>query len=275
MVLELIFSRKKVENHPYLIFIESFLIVVISFFLLPWIFQENLSILLLTFSSLSLSPLLYLIFLDENRFIRERTQELIFGNLNILYVLFWVFMGTMAAYSFLFSISNEKQKQNFFKLQIEELKHIQNASNTGNFLLAERSKERTFWEIVKNNLKILGIFFLLSFVYGVGAIYVLVWNSSLLGIILAENSTITMNLTKNFISLVNSTLHLLVIAPYLLPEILAYILFSLIGITVSISISKKLFFKHFRKIFLNSLFFFVLAIFLLLFGALIETYYLE
>ena len=137
-----------------------------------------------------------------------------------------------------------------------------------------------FQKILSNNLKVLLVTFGFSLFYGAGAVFILVWNASIIGTaigILVRNSLASIseifgiiNLAAYFGVFTGSILRYAIHGFF---EILAYFVGALAGGMLSLAVSKHEFnTKKFRKVSLDVFNLSCLALALLILAALIEIY---
>jgi len=117
-----------------------------------------------------------------------------------------------------------------------------------------------------HNFQVLGLMFLFSLLYGIGALYLLLWNASIIGVILGQKLA-----EQGILGVIAGFLGLI---PHGIFEITAYLVAALAGGIISIAImrssNKKPFFKYMiEDVALLTL----LSIVLLVIGAAIEAYY--
>ena len=118
--------------------------------------------------------------------------------------------------------------------------------------------------IITNNLRVMALSFALSFLIGSGAIVILAWNASILGLYLA--SFLRQGLLEEFVA---KTVGIIPHAPI---EIGAYFLAGIAGGIISVGlIREKVFSKEFFLVFKDSLLLLAWAIVAVIIGALIEV----
>ena len=129
-----------------------------------------------------------------------------------------------------------------------------------------------FGAILLNNIKVLAFVLLFSFIYGAGAIFILTWNASVISVAIG-------NTIRNIISSSPTSYFAafsIGLGRYLthgIPEIGAYFIGGLAGGMISIAIIKHEFIdRKFRKLIIDSSYLVLLALCLLIFAALLETF---
>jgi len=142
-----------------------------------------------------------------------------------------------------------------------------NGRATGNFI----SEMNLFFRIFTNNFRVMLFCLFFAFVYGAGAIFILTWNASVIGV--AIGSFIKTNIMNygNYAHL--TTFALLRYLTHGIPEILAYFVAGLAGGIISIAVIRHDFrTKKFEHILLDSVDLILLAILILIIAGLIEVY---
>ncbi len=263
MVLESIFSSKKIENKPLDMLLLSILITSTSFFLSTIVFPEYVGIVFPLIITMAMTPVVYNIFNDEESQERMQAKHIIektflerHGEIIYLFSLFFlgVFLSTFVITLFL----PEEKLLFFFKPQIDSITTIKSAS--GAFMSNE-----VLFKIVLNNLKIMLFAFVFSLVFSTGALFILSWNASIIAIFLA-------NFIRggSFSEFINVTLQIIPHAPV---EFLAYFLAGIAGGILSAGIIREnVRSKAFVLILKDSLILLGLSIIAVLAGALLETY---
>jgi len=129
-----------------------------------------------------------------------------------------------------------------------------------------------FTYILYNNMMVLLLFFAFSIIFGAGAIYLLLWNASIIGVFLGIKASEYMsnNIIHKFILV--PAISLIEILPHGILEFLGYFLAALAGNILSIAFIKNLDRESLENILSDSLALFVLAILFIFVAAVIEAY---
>ena len=136
-----------------------------------------------------------------------------------------------------------------------------------------------FMDILVNNLKVMALAFVFSFVYGAGAIFIIAWNATIIGVLIAKIAVepalfpqlgiIGNNLFVNYaLALPTMLLRLL---PHGLFEFLAYFVAAIAGGILSVGIIQEKFKFDYKLILRDSITYLTVAGLLLVIGAFIET----
>lgn len=263
MVLESLFPAEKIENKPIDMLILSVIISYASMFLAYVVFPEYAGVVFPLLITVAMTPVFYNIFIYEEEIEREEAEKKIqqsflnrHGETIYLFSLFFlgVFFSIFLATIFL----PENLITEIFKPQIQAITAIQ--SITGAIIA------QSFLEIIVfNNLKIMLFSFILSFIFGTGAVFILGWNASILAVFLA-----------NFVrkgEIVGFFSRTAAILPHAPVEILAYFLAGIAGGMLSAGIIReKVRSKEFWLVLRDSIFMFSLSILAVVLGAFLEIY---
>ncbi|MGC9133022.1 MAG: stage II sporulation protein M [Nanopusillaceae archaeon] len=134
------------------------------------------------------------------------------------------------------------------------------------------STNKLFTYILFNNMTVLLLFFSFSIIFGAGAIYLLLWNSSIIGVFLGLKAT-EINTTNIFYKYIfYPFLSLSEMLPHGLLEFLGYFLAALSGNILSMAFIKGLDKETLENILSDSLALFVLSILFIFIAAVIEAY---
>jgi uncharacterized membrane protein SpoIIM required for sporulation len=145
----------------------------------------------------------------------------------------------------------------FFQVQSSKINQIQGVSGAlthGDF--------GSFSRILMNNLQVTVFAFLFSLFFGAGAVFIIAWNASILGVYISQ-------LSRHALEIPWWGLFFL---PHGVPEIGGYIIAGLAGGIVSAAIIRKNNKKVLKIIILDSVKLIVLAVALIFLGAAIEVY---
>lgn len=130
--------------------------------------------------------------------------------------------------------------------------------------------------IIVNNLKVLLLMFLTSIILGAGALYLLVWNASIIGIYIGEvaHNIQHIYLLSKFPSfLLAFPTAIFKLFLHGIPEIAAYFIGAVAGGILSVAVIKhRPFDDQFRKICIDSLLLFMVSVGLIFISGIIEAY---
>lgn len=276
MVLESLISPFKAERQPWEMFFIGFLYSSVAIFLSLWIFKESASLVMVFLTVLATVPLLYqVIKLEEEKDLSSKKESLLLKEHGrVLAFLMFMFLGITLSFTVWYVFLPEEVVQHTFFTQTQTIVDISNKV-TGTV-----TKTTLFSKIFLNNVKVLAFCILFAFLYGVGSIFVLVWNASVIGT--AMGNFIRSHLsgyaqTFGFVSVAKYfhvfSLSLLRYIVHGTPEILAYFVGGLAGGIISIAVIRHDFrTKKFDKVIMDSADLLIIAIVLLFIAALLEVY---
>jgi uncharacterized membrane protein SpoIIM required for sporulation len=177
MVLERLISLKTAIKQPAWMFIIGGVVSVISLFVAYFVFQTSVGMFTSLLVTITLTPLTLSLFrYDEEKEEQEKDldnmnfiQRLLFHK-EVLVIYAAFFAGMIIVFSIIYLLLPDAMSQKMFAQQIDQIDVIR-----GKFLFID-----TFMNIIKNNITVLILSFIFSFVFGAGAIFILSWNASVL-----------------------------------------------------------------------------------------------
>ena len=269
MVLEILIGPNKAESHPKSMFFYGFLYASIALLLSYWIFESQASLIAVFLTVFACIPLVHRTFQQQEKLDLEIDDEaiLIKKHWKALKFLLYLFFGFLAAYSLWFIFLPEAISIKLFQSQLDTIKSINGQAIFGNFV-----GQGVFFKILLNNIKVLLFCIFFSFFYGAGALFILIWNASVISAAIGT-------FVREKLSSVFSYFHIvpLAIIRYMTHgvfEILAYFIGGLAGALISFAIinnhlpSEK--FKHILK---DAFDLVLIALVILVLGALVEVYF--
>jgi uncharacterized membrane protein SpoIIM required for sporulation len=267
MVLESIIPVKKVIKNPIDMFIFSMIITFVSVYLADLIFPGTSTGKIITlFITVGITPMIFGIFRKEEEIEREEAEhkinEKFFQRHEETILLFSLFfLGVFLSLFIISTLSDEVYVKYMFEDQLNEISRVTSmAGSSGSFIASEMIQI-----IIENNLRVMGLSFILSFLIGSGALIILAWNASILALYLS--SFLRKGLMEEF--LVRS----ISLIPHAPIEIVAYFLAGIAGGILSAGIIReKMFSKEFFLVLRDSLILLGLAIVAIFIGAFIEVF---
>lgn len=267
MVLESLFSARKIEKNPWDMLILSVIVTLVCIYISYVIFPEYAGIITPLLVTVAMTPIIFMVFkIDENMEHDEakHTIEKTFWERHdeTLTIFTMFFIGNFLAIFFVSLIAPESFLTSVFAQQINAI----NAINppTGQMLGAVAGGSGLLQIILFNNLKVMFFSFLLSFLIGTGALFILSWNASILAIYLAM--FVRAGLYHEFL------LRSVGIAPHAPVEILSYFLAGIAGGILSVGvIREKINSPSFKLVFRDSLIMLGLAFLAVVLGAMLEV----
>lgn len=258
MVLEAVANINKKLSKPHEMFYVGVLFASIATIMAIWTFKSSPSLIAVFFTVMIGIPFIYnLLKFEENREVKLKNEsEILRAHKKPMLMYFYMFLGITLAFFLWQTILPNAGLGDF---QIHTIQQINSVSGkvheyfggadvTGNFL---RSDFPTFMKIFSNNMRVMVFSLVFSMVFGVGALFILVWNSSVLATAfthfyqkyLAAYGLFGYNNIKSVIfAFSQSSLRYLV---HGIPEIAAYLVAGFAGGILSASIINGHYKTHF------------------------------
>jgi uncharacterized membrane protein SpoIIM required for sporulation len=272
MVFESLINPKNAEDKPWHIVFVSFVYSFLAIFFAHSMFPSESSILSIAFITIIFVPFFQKLFEIEEEKESMAVRNLIKGNIfsrhkQIIYVFSAFFFGVIIAMSFVFTFL--PQFYDVFEVQAKTMKDL-GYEPTG-AVATPMNRFNTFFE---NNTKVMLLVFILSALFGAGAIFILAWNASIIAIYAGY---FVQSLTNKGMAAATAYLYglpvgLASIALHGVPEIVAYFLAGLAGGILSVGIMKeRIGAKNFNKVFIDALVFLAVAELLIFAAAWLEV----
>jgi len=280
IMLEILMKPKRAERRPWEMFFVGLVWASVSLALVVFVFgkdsilKEGGGLLLVTFTVICCMPFMYyLIKLEEGKDIEiNDSGKLIKEHSKAVHALMWMFLGLIVAFSFWYSVAPDVVGPNF-NFQIKTFCAINNPANF-NYCIEQNSipigtgkvaGTDAVLGIFANNVYVLIFTILFSLAFGAGAMFILVWNASVIAA--AIGIFTNKSLAQLPIGLFRYMIHGV-------PEIAAYFVGALAGGIISVAVIRKdLRREGTWKILQDSLLMIIIAIFILIVAALMEVYF--
>lgn len=269
MVLDYLLTPKDATRHPAKLFVVAALFV--SFGVLVELFLPSLRGSIIIFAMVPAIPLVWLLLFKEEQKggaapckslmdAVEHEGSFLARHSVIIEVFSFFFLGALVAYAFWYAVLPPDTSQALFSDQLSELENIRGA-----FAGAVINPDRISF-LFFHNLQVMALMFVFCLLYGVGSIYLLLWNASIIGVVLGEKLRAEglLGIFHGFLSLV----------PHGIFEIAAYFVASLAGGILSICLMRghwKL--PGFKRVLVDVAMLAVIAVVLVGVGAFIEGSY--
>ncbi len=290
MVLEAIVSVEGVRKHPVSIFFFAVILSSVCLFAAYYLFPNSSSILSLAFITVGMMPIMHTLMVVEETMEVERpgwAPGFIARHFGLIKVYAWFFLGIIASYAIWYVILPPTASQ--LCIAAEEPKPLTClipakdkvfseqtlvfSAITGRVTLGwkecknpeTRSFEKCTAFIFNNNWGVMLMAVALSFLYGAGAIFLIGWNASIIGLFIGMEI-----LDVHWIA---GLLRAVSYLPHGIWEIVGYFIGAIAGGIISVAISKRKYRTHeFEIIAKDVLVLVVLATAILLIGALVEAW---
>lgn len=265
MVLESLFSARKIESKPVDMLVLSILVSLASVALAYLVFPEYAGVVFPLLITVGMAPVFYRILGDDEKVEEEESEGKIKESFfqrhrETIWLLSLFFIGAFAVVFFASLLLPENIAQALFKPQLDAISFSK--SITGNAL-----SQDAFGIIFSSNMKIILFSFALSFFLSTGALWILGWNASVLGVYLAGFLKDGM-----FAQFASSSIGIFPHAPI---ELVGYFLAGIAGGILSAGLIREkhnLMCKEFRLVLRDSLILLALAAIAIGTGAVIESY---
>ena len=277
MVLESLINPLKAEKEPWEMLFIGFLYPSVAILLSLWIFKQQTSLIMIFLTVLASVPLIYATIKDEETKDEEIMEErtLLREHSRALAFFSFLFLGFTLAFAGWYVFLPADLLSTVFQVQTQTILDINNRV-TGSFM----ETLNLFTIIFFNNVKVLIFCILFAFIYGTGAIFILTWNASVIGVaignfIRSEIASVAASTgaagAAQYFQIVS--IGLLKYAIHGIPEVFAYVVAGLAGGIISVGVIRHEFSTNrFENILLDSSVMLVGALILLLIAALLEVF---
>lgn len=278
MVLESIIDPFNAKKHPAWLFFIGMAFAILSLLFGYWIFKDQASMIIVFLTVILSVPLMYATIEeeeeedwkinDERTLLKEHGKAIIF--LSSLFLGF--FVGFVLIYVFL----PAGMVDNIFSVQMTTINQINGVSPTGGFL----DYSGVFFKILTNNAKVLLFSMFFAFFFGAGAIFILVWNASVIATAVGNYIREGLSVAAAAVGFTGAALYFnlltLGIFRYIthgIFEIVAYFMGALAGGIISMSIvNHGLNSDKFRNVMYDTMLLVLIAFGLLVVGAFVEVF---
>jgi len=270
MVLESILNPKIAEQKPYVLILIGFLYSSVAFLLSTIIFEGQASLVSVFLIVFAAVPLFYNTMKYEEKkdetLLREK--EILKEHFKAFRFFMSFFLGVCLAYTFFYLFLPQRYLIQLFSSQIDTIVSINGK------LTATTSMLNNFTAILTNNLKVLSLCILFAFLYGAGAIFILTWNASVLGVAMGQLMRRTLSSIGGPFSYFQAfSLGIVRYFIHGIPEILAYFVAGMAGSLISYASIKYSFqTKKYKKILYDASLLVVISIALIFLAAFLEVF---
>ncbi|MFH0712169.1 MAG: stage II sporulation protein M [archaeon] len=279
-MIEMLVKPKRAERRPWEMFFIGMFYASVALLLVMFVFgkdsilKEGSGLLIVIFTVVCCLPFMYYIIkLEEGKDVEiSDSGRLIKEHSKALYALMWLFLGFVIAFAFWYIVLPESAGQNF-NFQIKTFCAINSPSHY-NYCLEQHgipvatgaaTGTTAILNIFSNNIYVLIFTILFSLAFGAGAIFILVWNASVIA------SAIGIFAKENLMSLPIGVLRYMI---HGIPEIGAYFVGALAGGIISVAVIRRdLKGEGLWRILQDSLLMIIIAIGILFVSAFVEVYF--
>jgi uncharacterized membrane protein SpoIIM required for sporulation len=284
MVLEALISPDKAENRPALLIFLGFIYTSLAMFLAYMIFKQYSSLFMVFLATIASIPLMYkIIKMEEEKDLTDTSEVILLKeHWKALSAFMYLFLGVTLAFVFWYIILPSETVSVLFESQTSTIISINGRTTeiTGNVITGGATSFSVFSKIFFNNVKVLLFCVLFSFLYGAGAIFILLWNASVIGTAIGNfiRTNIASIVTQAggasagaYFSVVSIGLFKYIIHGF--PEILAYFVGALAGGIISIAIiNHDVATRKFEHVILDAADLMMLALVITFIAAILEVY---
>ena len=275
----MLMKPKRAERRPWEMFFIGLFYASVSLLLVTYVFRGDdilragSGLLLVIFTVMSCLPFVYYIIkLEEGKDLEiDDSGKLIKEHSRALQALMWLFLGFVVAFAFWYIILPDVAGQNF-NFQVRTFCAINNPANYdfcvdsygANSLTASATSSRVFLSIFSNNISVLIFTIIFSLLFGAGAIFILVWNASVI------SAAMGIFAQGEIIRLPGALARYMI---HGIPEISAYFVGALAGGIVSVAVIRKDLVGERKWIILqDSILLVIIAVVILIVAAIMEVY---
>ena len=276
MVLESLVNPELARRKPHDMFFFGVFTASIGLFLSYWVFRQFSSLIMVFLITLASVPFLYftlkseesidLQFLDEKTILKKHSR--------VLYSLMLLFLGTTFSLSVWYVLLPTEMVTVLFSSQSQTIVEINNQITGGVASLGIVAR------IFLNNIRVLVFSVIFAFLYGVGALFILTWNATVIAAAIGNFVRRNVASSAGAVGLEKVSAYFSVfsfgILRYIIhgiPEILAYFVGGLAGGIISMAIiNHDLFHAHREQIMYDAAELILIAVGLLFVASILEVY---
>ncbi len=280
MVLEEIVNPAEAKKRPWETFLLGAVYATVGLFLAFWVFREYSSMFMVFLTTLATVPLLYFTIKgEEEADVKLKTEiAMLKEHSKVLLFLLALFLGVTVSLAIWYVVLPGSMVDTLFSSQIQTITAINDHISSS--AVSADVQSGLLLRIFLNNVRVLVFSILFSFLYGMGAIFILTWNASVIAAAIGNfvRGTITSYAqAAGFVGL-GTYFHVFSIgflkyAVHGIPEILAYFVGGLAGGIISMAIVRHdLFSERKEKVVFDVAELILLSVAILFFAAILEVY---
>jgi len=259
VVFEYFLGAKDVEGFPLLMFSAGLIYAVVSVPLALLFFPEGAAMMGVSLTTIAAIPLIMRIIDFEADLLELYPKSVASRETKIVVLFLWFFMGEVAGFTMAYLLMSPTQFKTAAALQLQDLSQV-NAIRTE--ITGHAIDPTTVVSIIfSNNIRVYIIGLILSFIYGTGSVFILSWNASVVGALLAQQ-------IRQTDSIMAGILRFLAILPHGVLEYGAYILGGVGGALLSLYIMQR---DRDKRLLMDIIILLVSGIILLYIGAVVEA----
>lgn len=275
MVLESLLKPRLARRHPVIMLIDAFILCAVAMAVSLQTFPQYASVLSVAMITVGIVPLLYSIFSKEEKEEAKHPGTAISfleRHFDIIMIYSWFFIGLIIAFTFLYWYLPDAQRALAFKEQdsvwgqISTLRpNISQANAAGPACKSPEMFTLAVNCIFANNANVLFWALLFSLVYGVGSIFLIAWNASVISVVIGKELLAT--------DITRAAMRAIGLLPHGIPEVAAYFIGAIAGGILSVGLTRKnLHKKEFETCVKDAIVLVVTAYIILFVAAIMEAY---
>lgn len=276
MVLESLVTPLTAEERPWQMFFLGILFSLVGIGFSVWVFEGQSSLVMVFLIVMASIPIVFnTMRLEERKDEMEYSETyLLKEHAKALSLFMFLFAGIVVASAVVYVFAPEESLNTLFSVQTQAIMDV-NSRVSGSVINPDALPL-----IFLNNLKVLIFCILFAFVYGVGAIFILVWNATVIGVALGDFIRSQLGSLASVFGYLSTAHYFQVISLGVLRyathgalEILAYFIAGLAGGIISISVVRHNFgTPKFDRILLDSAGLMIMSLVVLFVAAVVEVY---
>lgn len=271
-MFKILFNPEKAERHPFEMMFIAIFYSSLSIILSWQLFPEQASLFMVFLTVLSVIYVIQGAFKIEEIKNRKNLDErkLLKNHFRVLMLIVFLFIGFVVSFSFWSFIFSNETSEIIFSMQNSAVQSIREniASSlkdtdvSGNFMSVKGLNP-----IIFNNLKVLFVSLLFALFFGAGAIFILVWNASIMGYVIG-------NFTKESFGIIGMPIAFTKYFIHGIPEMFAYITVALAGGILYVAFWRGDFVdpEKNKRIIIDTIVLILISIFFLILAAFLEVY---
>ncbi|MEK6868232.1 MAG: stage II sporulation protein M [Nanoarchaeota archaeon] len=276
MVLESLITPLGAEERPWQMFFLGILFSLVGIGFSVWVFEGQSSLVMVFLIVMACTPIVFNTMRLEERKDESEANEiyLLKEHAKALSLFMFLFAGIVFASAGVYVFTPEEDIESLFSVQTQAIMDV-NSRVSGSVINPDALPL-----IFLNNLKVMIFCILFAFVYGVGSIFILVWNATVIGVALGDFIRSQLSNLTSVLGYVNVAHYFQIISLGVLRyathgvfEILAYFIAGLAGGIISISVVRHNFgTPKFDRVLLDSAGLMIIALVTLFVAAVVEVY---
>ncbi|MBN1543980.1 stage II sporulation protein M [Candidatus Woesearchaeota archaeon] len=266
MVLEGLIQPFKAEKKPFELFFLGIIFSSVAIVLSIFIFSPHSSIVSISLTAMVCVPVIYGVIKIEERKSMEIQKEMLLVKEHGRALLFFLclFLGFVVSFSLWYIFLPESYASEVFSVQTDTISGVWE-DVTGNAV----GPAKAATQLIVHNSKVMLFCLLFAFFYGFGAIFILAWNASVIGVAIGD--VVRSSIGVSIVSSISAGLFRYLV--HGIPEIAAYFTAGLAGGIISIAvINHDIKSAHFKNIVKDSADLIALSFVFLVVAALLEVF---